>query len=75
MANRQDGKKQLKDNGFGAGYPLDIADPHIGISLTPVLGCPGQNLMQGALFCCFRQEMAGMSRDLGRDVPGSGKFP
>ena len=25
--------------------------------------------MQVALFCYFRQEGAGMSRDLGRDVP------
>ena len=25
--------------------------------------------MQVALFCCFRQGVAGMSRDLGRDVP------
>ena len=33
--------------------------------------------MQGALFCCFRQGMAaaaGMSRDLGRDVPRSEKL-
>ena len=25
--------------------------------------------MQVAFFCCFRQGVAGMSRDLGRDVP------
>ena len=25
--------------------------------------------MQLAFFCCFRQGVAGMSRDLGRDVP------
>ena len=30
---------------------------------------PDKNFMQVALFCCFRQGMAGMSRDLGRDVP------
>ena len=29
---------------------------------------PDKNFMQVALFCCFRQGMAGMSRDLGRDV-------
>ena len=30
---------------------------------------PVKNFMQVALFCCFRQGVAGMSRDLGRDVP------
>ena len=30
---------------------------------------PDKNFMQVALFCCFRQRVAGMSRDLGRDVP------
>ena len=30
---------------------------------------PDKNCMQLALFCCFRQGVAGMSRDLGRDVP------
>ena len=30
---------------------------------------PDKNFMQVALFCCFRQGVPGMSRDLGRDVP------
>ena len=30
---------------------------------------PDKNFMQLAFFCCFRQGVAGMSRDLGRDVP------
>ena len=30
---------------------------------------PDKNSMQVALFCCFRQGVAGMSRDLGGDVP------
>ena len=30
---------------------------------------PDKNFMQVALFCCLRQGVAGMSRDLGRDVP------
>ena len=30
---------------------------------------PDNNFMRVALFCCFRQGVAGMSRDLGRDVP------
>ena len=30
---------------------------------------PDKNFMQVAFFCCFRQGGAGMSRDLGRDVP------
>ena len=29
---------------------------------------PDKNFMQVALFCCFRQGVPGMSRDLGRDV-------
>ena len=30
---------------------------------------PDKNFMQVAFFCCFRQGVAGTSRDLGRDVP------
>ena len=30
---------------------------------------PDKNFMQVAFVCCFRQGGAGMSRDLGRDVP------
>ena len=30
---------------------------------------PDKNFMQVAFFRCFRQGVAGMSRDLGRDVP------
>ena len=30
---------------------------------------PDKKFMQVAFFCCFRQVVAGMSRDLGRDVP------
>ena len=30
---------------------------------------PDKNFMQVAFVCCFRQGVAGMSRDLGRDVP------
>ena len=30
---------------------------------------PDKNFMQMAFFYCFRQGVAGMSRDLGRDVP------
>ena len=30
---------------------------------------PEKNFMSVAFFCCFRQGVAGMSRDLGRDVP------
>ena len=35
---------------------------------------PDKNFMQVAFFCCFRQGAAGMSRDLGRDVPGLEKL-
>ena len=47
---------------FGGGY-------FPGTSGTQTSGYPGQNFMQLAFFCCFRQGVAGMSRDLGRDVP------
>ena len=30
---------------------------------------PDKNFMQVAFFCSFRQGLAGMSRDLGRDIP------
>ena len=30
---------------------------------------PDQNFMQVAFTCCFRQGVAGVSRDLGRDIP------
>ena len=30
---------------------------------------PNKNFMQVAFFCCFRKGVAGMSPDLGRDVP------
>ena len=32
-------------------------------------GIPDKNFMQVAFFSCFREGAAGMSRDLGRDVP------
>ena len=35
---------------------------------------PDKNFMQLAFFCCFRQGVAGMSRDLGQDVPGLEKL-
>ena len=60
------------------GYSWDVRDPHVGISQTPPWDVPEKNFMQGAFFCCFRlrkfrEGMAGTSRDLGRDVPGSEK--
>ena len=62
----QDGKKQPKDKVFGH----DFRDPHVRISLAPPPGCPAQKLYAMRLCCCFRQRMAGMSRDWGRDEPG-----
>ena len=35
---------------------------------------PDKNFMQVALFCCFRQGVAGMSRDLGRAGPDPENF-
>ena len=54
-------KKQPKHKVLGRDIP--------GTSGTQTSGYPGQNFMQVAFFCCFRQGLAGMSRDLGRDVP------
>ena len=42
--------------------------------MTPALGYPGRKLDARRPFLCFMQGMAGMSRDLGRDVPGSEKL-
>ena len=68
----QEGRKQPKDKTFRAGYSrdirtqtLDIPDPRLGTSRTKIL-CK-------VFFLLFRQGMAGMSRDLGRDVPGPEK--
>ena len=44
------------------------------VSLTSPWHVRDKNLMQGAFFCCFRQGMAGMSRDFGRDVQGQEKL-
>ena len=35
---------------------------------------PDKNFVQVAFFCCFRQGVAGMSRGLGREVPGLEKL-
>ena len=135
--------KQPKDRVFEQDIPGTSGHPHVRISLTPTLGCPGQKfyarhlfqrIAKGAgrkgpcqkkskivkkrqtvfrhfsrraksvknrqkvskifstlfdsfraapvfrpllggsdFFCCFRQGIAGMSRDFGRDVPGTEK--
>ena len=64
-------KKQPEDKVFGQEIPgrrgpscWDIPDPGPG-------DVPNKSFLQGALFCCLRQGIAGMSHDLGRDVPGS----
>ena len=44
------------------GIFLDIRDPDAGISRT-------KPFLQVTFFCCFREGVAGMSRELGRDVP------
>ena len=40
-----------------------------GTSRTQTSGYPGQKLYASGLFCCFRRRVAGMSQDLGWDVP------
>ena len=63
--SRQEGekKKQPKDKVFGGqdipGTPGTQTSRDI----------PGKSFMRVAFFCCFRQGVAGTSRDLGRDVP------
>ena len=54
-------KKQPKHKVFGRDIP--------GTSGPRRQDIPDKNFMQVAFFCCFRQGVAGMSRDLGRDVP------
>ena len=54
-------KKQPKHRVFGRDIP-----GHPGPRRRDI---PGKNFMQVAFFCCFRQGVAGMCRDLGRDVP------
>ena len=61
IANNQVQKEQAKHKVFGRDIP--------GTSGSQTSGYPGQNFMQVAFFCCFRQGGAWMSRDLGRDVP------
>ena len=59
-------KKQPKDRVSGRDIP--------GTSGTQTSGYPGQNFMQVVFFCCFKQGVAGMSRDLGQDVPDLDKL-
>ena len=55
--------------------PVAVNKP-AGTATKPVAALQGKrsnvldkNFMQVAFFCCFRHGVAGMSRDLGRDVP------
>ena len=60
-------EKRPKDRGFGQDVP--------GTSGTQTSGYPGQKLYaSGLFFCCFRHGVAGMSWDLGRDVPNLEKL-
>ena len=69
------GKKQPKDKVFGQDILGTSGDPDVGISVTPGPGdVPDKSFMQGALFWLFQTGKSGMSRDLGRDVPGSEKL-
>ena len=53
--------KQPKDKHF-------VQDIH-GTSGTQTSGYHGQKLYASAVFCCFREGVTRMSRDLDRDVP------
>ena len=68
-------RKQPKDKAIGQEIVLghqgptrrDIPDPGLGVSRAKTLG-------KVRFFSCFRHGMAGMSSDLGRDVPGQKNF-
>ena len=59
-------EKQPKDKVFGPDMPET--------SGTQTLEYPGKRLYARRLFCCFKEGVAGMYRDSGRDVPGSDKL-
>ena len=66
VSGRLGSKNQVRKNSLNIKFlGRDIP----GTSRTQTSGYPGQNFMQVAFFCCFRQGVAGTSRDLGRDVP------
>ena len=55
-----------QDPGTSGTHTLGYPDPGSGMSWT-------KTLCKASFFCCFKQGMAGISRALGRDVPGSEK--
>ena len=57
---------QVRKNSLNIKFLGGIFLGHLGPRRRDI---PDKNFMQVALFCCFRQGVAGMSRDLGRDVP------
>ena len=57
---------QVRKNSLNIKFPGGIFLGHPGPRRRDI---PDKNFMQVAFFCCFRQGVAGMSRDLGRDVP------
>ena len=62
---------QARKNSLNIKFGRDIP----GTSGTQTSGYPGQKLYASGLFLCgFRQGVAGMSRDLGRDVSDLAKL-
>ena len=55
-------------NTFGGEHLLDDTE-FLGHPGPRCRDIPDRNFMQVAFLCCFRQGVARMSRDLGRDVP------
>ena len=67
VRHSQDGTKtQVRKNSLNIKFLGGIFLGHPGPRRRDI---PDKNFMQVAYFCCFRQGVAGMSRDLGRDVP------
>ena len=69
FTQNQGWKKKPEDEVFGQGS-WDIRDSDV----TLALGCPRSKTLCKAPFSVVLDGMAGMSRDLGRDVPASEKL-
>ena len=62
------GRKRQKKGDFGRFRPISRKGGQTPLK-PPFVTPPFAAAQQVAFFCCFKQRVAGMSRDLGRDVP------
>ena len=69
------GRKQPREKAFGHDVRRRSWTHKSGYPCRWPWDVPDKSFMQGtSCFCCFREGMAGMSRNLGRDIPGSEKL-